>query len=140
MRAHGDDFPRVGGEATDVFLSSPIARKRAGQDNAQASALQSVDARVSVTEGAVSSQGSAITQLNNALAGKADNSALQSLQGTVTQQGNTLSSQGQAVTQLQSSISEIGGSGSNLLADDYTWLTSTSLPATAVGSGVTRRG
>lgn len=128
------------GEATDVFLSSPIARKRAGQDNAQASALQSVDARVSVTEGAVSSQGSAITQLNNAVAGKADNSALQSLQGTVTQQGNTLSSQGQAVTQLQSSISGIGGSGSNLLADDYSWLTSTSLPATAVGSGVTREG
>ncbi|WP_441253170.1 phage tail tip fiber protein [Pseudomonas putida] len=128
------------GEATDVFLSSPIARKRAGQDNAQASALQSVDARVSVTEGAVSSQGSAITQLNNAVAGKADNSALQSLQGTVTQQGDTLSSQGQAVTQLQSSISGIGGSGSNLLADDYSWLTSTSLPATAVGSGVTREG
>lgn len=128
------------GEATDVFLSSPIARKRAGQDNAQASALQSIDARVSVTEGAVSSQGSAITQLNNAVAGKADNSALQSLQGTVTQQGNTLSSQGQAVTQLQSSISGIGGSGSNLLADDYSWLTSTSLPATAVGSGVTREG
>ncbi|MFG0400561.1 DUF1983 domain-containing protein [Pseudomonas sp. zjy_11] len=128
------------GEATDVFLSSPIARKRAGQDNAQASALQSVDARVSVTEGAVSSQGSAITQLNNVVAGKADNSALQSLQGTVTQQGNTLSSQGQAVTQLQSSISEIGGSGSNLLADDYSWLTSTSLPPTAVGSGVTREG
>ncbi|QNV69312.1 DUF1983 domain-containing protein [Pseudomonas sp. CFA] len=128
------------GEATDVFLSSPIARKRAGQDNAQASALQSVDARVSVTESAVSSQGSAITQLNNAVAGKADNSALQSLQGTVTQQGNTLNSQGQAVTQLQSSISGIGGSGSNLLADDYSWLTSTSLPATAVGSGVTREG
>ncbi|AJQ46885.1 MULTISPECIES: TipJ family phage tail tip protein [Pseudomonas] len=128
------------GDATDVFLSSPIARKRAGQDNAQASALQSVDARVSVTEGTVSSQGSAITQLNNAVAGKADNTALQSLQGTVTQQGNTLSSQGQAVTQLQSSISGIGGSGSNLLADDYSWLTSTTLPATAVGSGVTREG
>jgi predicted phage tail protein/DNA polymerase IIIc chi subunit len=128
------------GDATDVFLSSPIARKRAGQDNAQASALQSVDARVSVTEGAVSSQGSAITQLNNAVAGKADNSALQSLQGTVTQQGNTLSSQGQAVTQLQSSISGIGGSGSNLLADDYSWLTSTTLPATSVGGGVTRDG
>lgn len=128
------------GDATDVFLSSPIARKRAGQDNAQASALQSVDARVSVTEGAVLSQGSAITQLNNAVAGKADNSALQSLQGTVTQQGNTLSSQGQAVTQLQSSISGMGGSGSNLLADDYSWLTSTTLPATAVGSGVTREG
>ncbi|MBC3484693.1 DUF1983 domain-containing protein [Pseudomonas sp. SWRI50] len=128
------------GDAADVFLSSPIARKRAGQDNAQASALQSVDARVSVTEGAVSSQGSAITQLNNAVAGKADNSALQSLQGTVTQQGNTLSTQGQAVTQLQSSISGIGGSGSNLLADDYSWLTSTTLPATSVGSGVTREG
>ncbi|MEW5512066.1 DUF1983 domain-containing protein [Pseudomonas asiatica] len=128
------------GDATDVFLSSPIARKRAGQDNAQASALQSVDARVSVTEGTVSSQGSAITQLNNAVAGKADNTALQSLQGTVIQQGNTLSSQGQAVTQLQSSISGMGGSGSNLLADDYSWLTSTTLPATAVGSGVTREG
>jgi len=128
------------GDASDVFLSSPIARKRAGQDNAQASALQSVDARVSVTEGAVSSQGSAITQLNNAVAGKADNSALQALQSTVTQQGTTLTSQGQAVTQLQSTIGGIGGSGSNLLADDYSWLTSTSLPATAVGSGITREG
>lgn len=116
------------GEATDVFLSSPIARKRAGQDNAQASALQSVDARVSVTEGAVSSQGSAITQLNNAVAGKADNSALQSLQGTVTQQGNTLSSQGQAVTQLQSTVGGIGGAGTNLIPAEYSSFTET-LPA-----------
>jgi len=128
------------GDASDVFLSSPTARKRAGQDNAQASALQSVDARVSATEGAVSSQGSAITQLNNAVAGKADNSALQALQSTVTQQGTTLTSQGQAVTQLQSTIGGIGGSGSNLLADDYSWLTSTTLPAISVNSGTAREG
>ncbi|MDY4311219.1 DUF1983 domain-containing protein [Pseudomonas putida] len=124
------------GDATDVFLSSPIARKRAGQDNAQASALQSVDARVSVTEGTVSSQGSAITQLNNAVAGKADNSALQSLQGTVTQQGNTLSSQGQAVTQLQSTIGNIGGSGSNLVPSEYSVYNSVAPSIGAISTGL----
>ncbi|MFJ4349650.1 DUF1983 domain-containing protein [Pseudomonas sp. NPDC089428] len=132
---------RVGpGDATDVFMSGPVARKRAGQDNAQATALQAVDARVTTAEGSIISQGSALTQLSNTVAGKADNSALQSLQSTVTLQGNTLTTQGQAVTQLQSTIGGIGGSGSNLLADDYSWLTSTTLPATSVGSGVTREG
>ncbi|MNJ28083.1 Carbohydrate binding domain protein [compost metagenome] len=120
---------RVGaGNATDVFMSAPAARKRSGQDNAQASALQSVDARVSVTEGEVSSQGSAITQLNNTVAGKADNSALQSLQSTVSQQGNTLNSQGQAVTQLQSTVGGIGGAGTNLIPAEYSSFTET-LPA-----------
>lgn len=133
-------FRMSAGDTADVFLSSPVARKRAGQDNAQASALQAVDVRVGNAEGALTSQGSAITQLNNTVAGKADNSALQALQSTVTQQGSTLTSQGQAVTQLQSTIGGIGGSGSNLLADDYSWLTSTTLPGTVMGSSLARAG
>ncbi|MDN7144285.1 host specificity protein, partial [Pseudomonas sp. JQ170] len=86
------------GDATDVFLSSPVARKRSGQENSQATATQSLDGRVTQTEQGLSSQSSQLIQLGNAVAGKADNTALQSLGSTVAQQGNTLNAQGTAVT------------------------------------------
>nr|WP_286913294.1 MULTISPECIES: DUF1983 domain-containing protein [unclassified Pseudomonas] len=130
----------TGADELTAWIGRPVVNRRSVQQSSQAAALQAIDARVTSAEGAISSQGSALTQLNNTVAGKADNSALQALQSTVTQQGNTLTSQGQAVTQLQSTIGGIGGSGANLLGDDYSWLTSTTLPATSIGSGVTRVG
>ncbi|WJN52143.1 phage tail tip fiber protein [Pseudomonas asiatica] len=66
--------------------------------------------------------------------------AISTLGTSVTQQGSTLTSQGQALTQLQSSVGSIGGSGANLLSDEYSWLTSTTLPALIASSGVTRIG
>ncbi|WP_442964966.1 phage tail tip fiber protein [Pseudomonas sp. JQ170C] len=107
------------GDAAEVFLSSPVVRKRSGQENSQATATQSLDGRVTQTEQGLSSQSSQLTQLGNTVAGKADNSALQSLGSTVAQQGNTLNAQGTAVTQLQSTVGGIGGSGTNLLPAEY---------------------
>ncbi|MNE12525.1 hypothetical protein D3C80_1053260 [compost metagenome] len=66
--------------------------------------------------------------------------AINTLGASVTQQGSTLTSQGQALTQLQSSVGSIGGNGANLLSDEYSWLTSTVLPASVSSSGVTRAG
>lgn len=66
--------------------------------------------------------------------------AISTLGASVTQQGSTLTSQGQALTQLQSSVGGIGGNGTNLLSDEYSWLTSTTLPALIASSGVTRIG
>lgn len=66
--------------------------------------------------------------------------AINTLGASVTQQGSTLTSQGQALTQLQSSVESIGGNGANLLSDEYSWLTSTVLPALVSSSGVTRAG
>ncbi|WP_440803791.1 phage tail tip fiber protein [Pseudomonas sp. SMV7] len=73
-------------------------------------------------------------------ADSANADAISTLGASVTQQGNTLTSQGQALTQLQSSVGSIGGSGANLLSDEYSWLTSTTLPALIASSGVTRIG
>ncbi|AYN17442.1 hypothetical protein CHR29_20700 [Pseudomonas monteilii] len=66
--------------------------------------------------------------------------AISTIGASVTQQGNTLTSQGQALTQLQSSVGSIGGSGANLLSDEYSWLTSTTLPALISSSVVTKAG
>lgn len=65
--------------------------------------------------------------------------ATSALDGRVTQTEAGLSVQGTAVTQLQSTISGIGGAGTNLLEDTYSWLTSTTLPAVS-GNAVTREG
>lgn len=70
----------------------------------------------------------------------ANANAISTLDATVTQQGDALTSQGQALTQVQSSLGSVGGSGSNLLSDEYSWLTSTTLPALIASSSVTRVG
>ena len=112
--------------APSAFVAGPTAATLA----AQAAATSALDARVTQTETGLTTQAGQITALNTGLAGKADNSALQSLASTVTQQGDTLTSQGTAVTQLQSTVGSIGGAGSNLLPDTYSWLASETLPAT----------
>ncbi|MNJ37019.1 hypothetical protein D3C77_318240 [compost metagenome] len=102
-----------------IFFAEPVLNRMDGASGVVAAATQSLDARVATAEDGITSQGSALTQLTNTVAGKADNSALQSLGSTVAQQGNTLSAQGTAVTQLQSTVGGIGGSGSNLLPAEY---------------------
>ncbi len=107
-----------------VFSAGPSS----DQSSANANAISALDARVTSTEGSITSQASQITTLTIGLAGKADASALNSLSATVTQQGNTITSQGTAVTQLQNTVGGIGGNGSNLIDSTYSWLGSTTLP------------
>ena len=78
---------------------------------ANSSSIQSVTSRVSNVEGTVSSQGTALTSLQNSLnttnsnvSKKADASALQTLQNTVTQQGKDITSQGTRTTSLENSL------------------------------------
>ncbi|MDX7659684.1 phage tail tip fiber protein [Klebsiella quasipneumoniae] len=85
---------------------------------ANSSSIQSVTSRVSNVEGTVSSQGTALTSLQNSLnttnsnvSKKADASALQTLQNTVTQQGNDISGQGSRVTSLENNLT----AGANLI-------------------------
>lgn len=79
--------------------------------DANASATSALTTRVTSAEGKITSQGSAITQLDNeldALAGvvdtKASASALQSLTNTVTQQGNTLDATTKATQKLSAML------------------------------------
>ena len=79
--------------------------------DANAAATTALTTRVSNAEGAITSQGSSITQLRNDLtatnaevAKKASSTALATLESTVTQQGNTLTSQGDRVTSLENTL------------------------------------
>ncbi|NBB33091.1 DUF1983 domain-containing protein [Pseudomonas sp. BC115LW] len=122
------------GEATNLWICNQRWTKQTVAQAANASAQSALDARVTQTETGLTTQAGQIVALNTGVAGKADNSALQSLMSTVTQQGSTLTSQGTAVTQLQSTVGAIGGSGTNLLPDTYSWLSKATLPATFVST------
>lgn len=89
-----------------------------------------------VATDAAAAAASALAQVAN----KADASALQALNSTVSSQGNTLTSQGNALTGLQASFGALAGNGANLLSDEYSWLTSTTLPAMNSSASVTRVG
>lgn len=103
------------------------------------SAVSSLDSRVTSAEGTITSQGNSITSLNNTVANKADSSALAALTSRVTTAEGNITSQGSSVTTLQNQVNAIGGSGTNLLSDEYSWLTSTTLP-TINGSATTTVG
>ena len=70
----------------------------------------------------------------DAVAQKADVSLLTALDGRVTSAEGALTAQGTALTQVQSTLGGIGGAGTNLLADDYSWITSLTLPPMALSS------
>lgn len=125
---------KAAGANTGTSPSPFVAGNSAASVAGQASATSALDARVTQNESGLTSQAGQITSLNTSVASKADNSALQSLASTVTQQGTTLTSQGTAVTQLQSTVGAIGGSGSNLVPDTYSWLSSTAPPPTNVNT------
>lgn len=84
---------------------------------ATADALQSLSNTVTTLNGTVSSQGTAITNLqnnlvtiNNTLAAKADSSAVTTLTSRVTAAEGNITSNSQAITSLQNSITTINGS------------------------------
>ncbi len=91
-----DDF-----ELVDVTDEEQIA--------STASGLSSITTRTGVIEGTLVAHGSALTQVQADLAGKASNAAMSSLEGKVTQLGNTVSSQGTALTNVTASLQNIGG-------------------------------
>lgn len=109
------------------------------QFEAQASALSSLTNRVTAAEGTITSQGQSITSLNNTVANKADSSALAALTSRVSTAEGNITSQGSSVTTLQNQIGAVSGAGSNLLSDEYSWLTSTTLPVMN-GSGASYTG
>lgn len=80
-----------------------------------ASGLSSITTRTGVIEGTLVAQGSALTQVQADVAGKASNGALTWLDSKVTQLGNTVTSQGTALTNVTASLQNIGGD--NLLSD-----------------------
>jgi len=85
---------------------------------------------VAVTDKAATDAAAAAASALAQVATKAEAAALQTLTNTVTSQGNTLTSQGNALTGLQASIGSLAGNGANLLDSEYSWLASTTLPAT----------
>ncbi|HHT4259118.1 TPA: phage tail tip fiber protein [Klebsiella variicola] len=100
----------------DVFLSTGVAGK------ADASALSDLSSKVTQQGNTLTSQGSAITQLQNGLtttnanvSKKADQSALTALQGTVSQQGDDISSANSQITSLSASVKAGVASGGNLI-------------------------
>ncbi|OWQ54016.1 phage tail protein [Stenotrophomonas maltophilia] len=80
-----------------------------------AAGLQSITTRTGVIEGTLVAQGSALTQVQADVAGKASNAALTSLDSKVTQLGSTVTSQGTALTNVTASLQNIGGD--NLLGN-----------------------
>ncbi|HBM2922448.1 TPA: DUF1983 domain-containing protein [Klebsiella oxytoca] len=93
-------------------------------NSANATALQTLQNTVKQQGTTLSSQSSAITNLQNSLktandnvAKKADASALQTLQNTVKQQGDTLSAQSSTLTELNSSLKRQEKRGANILPD-----------------------
>lgn len=115
-----------------IIPSAFVVGNADGKSTANASAITSLTARVTTAEGNITSMASSITSLTATVAGKADTTALETLEATVTQQGNTITAQGTAVTQLQSTVGGMGGAGTNLLLDTYSWLGSTTVPQTVI--------
>ncbi|WP_085678080.1 MULTISPECIES: DUF1983 domain-containing protein [unclassified Pseudomonas] len=139
---------KAGAKGEVIYGSAePATDKRLAQNlwidttsNANTPKRWSGSAWVAVTDKAATDAATAAAQALAQVATKADASALQALDTKVTNQGGQLTSQGEALTQLQSTVGNIGGSGSNLLSDQYSWLTSTTLPATVLGPNTTRVG
>ncbi len=90
-----DDF-----EFVDITDEEQIA--------SNASGLSSITTRVGVVEGTLVTQGTALTQVQADVAGKASNAALTSLDSKVTQLGNTVTSQGTALTSVNAKLSALG--------------------------------
>lgn len=93
----------------DNFTVEDISDAIAIESNS--TAIQTLDSKVTTTNGVVTSQGQAITSLRNDLTAtnaevtkKADATALNALSNTVTQQGKDISSQGTSITQLTNNV------------------------------------
>lgn len=125
------------GDATTIYISEPLFRKRSSQAAAQATALTALDARVTSAEGTITSQSSSITSLTNSLAGKADNSALTALTSRVTTVEGTVTAQGSAITQVQSTLGGIGGSGSNMNPSEWSVFGAKKPVTSALSGGLT---
>ncbi|QIQ50267.1 tail protein [Pseudomonas phage Lana] len=97
-------------------------------NKADASAVNALTTRVTAAEGTIVSQSGAITDLTSAVGTKADASALSALTTRVSTAEGTLTSQGSSITSLSNTLNTLSGSGTNLLVDTYSWLSSLVLP------------
>lgn len=102
-------------------------------NKADASAVSSLTSRVTSAEGNITSQGQAITGLTNNLANKADASAMYDLQNRMDETEGGLQNTSMALTTLTNTVNSNPGSGTNLLVDTYSWLTSTMPPVNVSG-------
>lgn len=99
----------AGPEDTVLYISNQRWVKKTAQDSATATAVQSLEARVTTAEGQITSQGSAITSLTSQIAGKADASALTALTTRVTTAEGKIDSQAQSITNLNTSLTTTNG-------------------------------
>lgn len=99
-------------DVTEAQAATDLANTKA-----DATAVNGISTRVSNAEGEISSQGSAITSLNNALSGKADASAVSALNSEVKQQGSSITSQSSSILSLSNAITGLAAAGANLLLD-----------------------
>lgn len=111
----------------------------------QTTAINNLQTSVTQQGNTITSQGNSITALSSEVdsletATTANATAISGLQTTVTQQGNTITTQGSSITSIQTSLSGLQAAGTNLLVDTYSWLTSTTLPATVSGTAMLRVG
>ncbi|HYI27561.1 MAG TPA: hypothetical protein VD863_06885 [Bradyrhizobium sp.] len=112
---------------------------------ASVSAIQGLSTQLTNHDGTITSQGSAITALENSvnhattgLATKASSSALATLSSTVTGQGTTITSQGSAITSLQNAVNHgTTGLATRASSSALTALTST---VTSQGSTISSQG
>ncbi|EIY5055181.1 carbohydrate binding domain-containing protein [Klebsiella variicola] len=110
-------------------------------NQANATAITSLTTRVTSAEGKITSQGTAITNLENDLSTAngeitANADAIDSLQNTVTSQGNTITSQGQAITGLTNDL----GTANGEIAANASALDSLQNTVTSQGDTITSQG
>lgn len=98
--------PSVGTVSFDKIELYDVTDQTANQLNA--AGLQSITTRTGVIEGTLVAQGSALTQVQADVAGKASNAALTSLDSKVTQLGNTVTSQATALTSVNAQLAALG--------------------------------
>jgi predicted phage tail protein len=128
------------GDETDAQIDDTlrIASGAANATTALTSTVTQVDGKVTAQAQQITDLTASLSTTNGTVAGQAQ--AVSDLTATVTAQGNTLTTQAGSLTQLQSTVGGIAGNGSNLLPDTYSWITSTTLPATVMGTSMTRVG
>lgn len=128
------------GDETDAQIDDTlrIASGAANATTALTSTVSQVDGKVIAQAQQITDLTASLSTTNDTVAGQAG--ALTALTATVTAQGDTLVSQSGSLTQLQSTVGGIGGNGSNLLPDTYSWITSTTIPTTVPGTSMTAVG
>lgn len=111
---HGGD--KGWGEVQGFKVQPVLETGDVGSSIATAESVSKLSATVTQQGNTISSQGTAITGLENSIKGKADAKAVNELKTTVTQQGNEIKSQGLAITKVEASFNDMVIGGTNLVS------------------------